>query len=43
MELFITGSNGLIGPEYVRRFGSQGATVTGLDNNLRRAKATEKA
>ena len=43
MELLITRISGPIGSECVRHFDSQGATVTGLDDNLRRAKAAGKA
>jgi len=43
MKLLITGSSGLIGSECASHFDSPGATVTGLDSNLRRAKAASRA
>jgi len=36
MKVFVTGSNGLIGSEAVLFYDQKGATVIGIDNNMRR-------
>jgi CDP-paratose 2-epimerase len=36
MRILVTGSSGLIGGEIVEYFGSQGHSIVGIDNNLRR-------